>query len=68
MQTPVFDGVVDDAHNRGDFGESDHFPKAACKKDRQRNEFEKPSHSRKKKSAGGEDHYPFVNFATTAKA
>ena len=67
MKTPVFDGVVDDAHNRRDFGESNHFPKTACEKETQRNEFEKPSHSRKKKTAGGEDHNPFVNVAASAK-
>ena len=44
MQMPVFDGVVDDAHHWGDFGNADHLPQAACKKERQRNEFEKPSH------------------------
>ena len=66
MKTPVFDGVVGDAHNRRDFGESDHFPKTACEKETQRNEFEKPSHSRKKKTVGGEDHHPFVNVAASA--
>ena len=67
MQTLVFDGVVDDAHNWRDFGESNHFPKTACEKETQRNEFEKPSHCRKKKTAGGEHHHPFRNAAASAK-
>jgi hypothetical protein len=67
MQTPVFDSVVDDAHNRRDFGESNHFPKTACMKESQRNELEKPPHSREKKGAGGEDHHPFVNVPAAAK-
>ena len=67
MQTPVSDGVADDAHNWDDFRKADHLPQAAYMKKRHRDEFEKPSHSRKKKTAGGEDHHPFVNVAASAK-
>lgn len=67
MQTPVFEGVVEDAHDRSDLCKADHFPQAACMKEIQRNLFEKASHTWEKKTAGSENHQPLVDVTTATK-
>ena len=67
MQTPVFEGVIQDAHDRSDLCEADHFPQAACMKKMERDAFEKASDSRKKETAGGENHQALVDVAAMAK-
>lgn len=63
----MFDGVVQDAHNRSDFRKADHFPQAACMKEMQGDNFEKPSHTRKKEAAGSEHHQALVDTAAATK-
>lgn len=63
----MFDGVVQDAHNRSDFRKADHFPQAACMKEMQGDNFEKPSHTRKKQAAGSENHQALVDTAAAAE-